>query len=193
MRWRGREAAEDLNEGLILAEVARQCGWLVIGRQVEGPSGTAVRVNTDDSCGAQTSSAHVALEFWLRKGDPEAPIIRDCAVGNGDSDADRVAMAVTLWKSITLPVALELLAQDGCFADHFPPSDPKGLPGWHCIHGPWLGWGTSESQPEALQRWALDHPVLPLLANGLTPALDRTNPSGSGCCSGRIARLTLPK
>lgn len=56
---------------------------------------------------------------------------------------------------------------DCSLADHYTGAE-CGLSGRHALHGALLGWGRGDG-PTQVQEWALDHPLLPLLA----PALDR--------------------
>ena len=53
-----------------------------------------------------------------------------------------------------------------------PSNDPQGLAGWHVIHGPVLGFGTGDG-PDTMQRWVIDHPLLPQLNGELVAAFDR--------------------
>src|SRR5262245_17949761 len=72
----------------------------------------------------------------------------------------------------TLPVVLELLTSRGEYADHAHGDATLGLPSWHSIHGPILGYGREDASP--LQRWCVDHSVIPLLENLLSAELPAT-------------------
>jgi hypothetical protein len=63
-------------------------------------------------------------------------------------------------------VVLELLTQQGSFANHYTSAE-CGLAGRHAIHGALLGWARGDG-PDQLQQWWLANPLLPVLA----PALD---------------------
>lgn len=55
------------------------------------------------------------------------------------------AHAVHLWVQTTVPAVRELLANDGSFADHYPPDDPEGFGDYHAIHSALIGWGVGDS------------------------------------------------
>ena len=52
-----------------------------------------------------------------------------------------------------------------------------GSPAWHVIHGPLWGWSVA-GEAEALQRWAVEHPLLPVIAPAVIPAFDRPHLNG---------------
>jgi len=78
---------------------------------------------------------------------------------------------------LTLPPLLELLDRSGRYADHLMPTDPRGLPGWHYAHGPWMPWGDVESGSEAMQQMGVGPPLLPVLGPIITPELDQLGPN----------------
>jgi Family of unknown function (DUF6348) len=179
---RDRPDAPASRQATILSEVARQFSadhghWVVVGDLVEGPAGVGVRVAEPDPCGS-TDSRHVSLEFLLDPHDPDGARVGDCARGYADTDMAQIASAVALWSMITLPPLLELFDQTGRFADHYSPTNPRGLPGWHCIHGPWMAYGQRDSDITRLQQWALADPVLAILAPQLAPELVGPWPNG---------------
>jgi hypothetical protein len=99
----------------------------------------------------------------------------------GDEDAERLAHGVLIWGQTTAPALLEVLARDGTFAAHLHSGDAGGVPGWHVVHGPWLGWGSGDEGAEAaaeIQSWAVDNPPLPALAQAIVQEIDRPELSG---------------
>jgi hypothetical protein len=159
---------------LVAESLTRLSGqWTVDGDLVRGPGTTAVVLA--ELHGA--APAHLDLGFVLNRERADTPVIWDCAAGIGATEEAKLRRAVETWATCTAPVVLELLTQKGRFADHYQGDDPDGFAGWHAIHGPWLGWGTGDG-PNELQRWALDHPLLPLLRSPVRPELDRAELNG---------------
>ena len=162
-----------LDPGLVAQKVAARMeffmpGWSAGGAQAVGPGGLAVMVADDHEAGAN----HCDLGFVLRRDEDDVPVIWDCAVGFGttpDEIADRV---VETWATCTVPVILEVLTRKGEYADHLAPGDPSGMRRWHCIHGPVIGFGHGDG-PQVMQRWVLEHPLLPALDGVVADALER--------------------
>ena len=143
--------------------------WSVEGSKVVGP-GTAAVITRPHGSGP---IAHADLGFLISRDRPDAPAFWDCAAGMGATPEAALRQAVNNWSQTTALAAIEVMSQNGEFADHYEAADPNGFPGWHTVHGPILGWGVEGFGAE-LQRWALDHPLLPALHEAITPALDRT-------------------
>lgn len=107
------------------------------------------------------------------------PGLCDCVVGFGDTDADIGRTAAHIWASTTASAVLELqYSRRGEYAAHYRGSERDGLSGWHVIHGGILGYGNRD-HAEALQRWWIDNPLLPVLARSLASDLEEaTAPHG---------------
>ena len=146
------------------------------GNGVRGPRNLGVEVR-QSTCGPSC----LELGFqWDRK-DPGAPVTWDHVSCFGDEDAERIALGVMIWGQTTAPALLEVLAQDGTFADHLHSGDADGVPGWHAVHGPLFGWGVGDEGLDAanqLQSWALEHSTLPVLADAVVREVDRPELNG---------------
>src|SRR5262245_49562036 len=170
--------ADGLDPTLVAEMVAARMAdfgpaWTAVGNEAIGPNTLAVRALDRHDAGPN----HIDLGFVLDRERDDAPVIWDCAAGLGDSPFEIVNQAVETWAVCTAPVVIELLTRDGDYATHFMGDDPLGIPGWHCIHGPILGFGLGDG-PEAMQQWALDHPFLRPLAGVLTEGFDRPELNG---------------
>jgi hypothetical protein len=158
-------------------EVARQLSdvwgnWEATEDSVLGPGTLAVAVDW-----LHGEPGHVDLGFVWNRNDPDVPITWDCVAGWGDSDAERAANGVERWIRCTAPALLEVLAQDGTFAEHLPAGDEMGLPSWHIVHGPVFAFGEQEAA-NALQQWVIDHPLLPILGDDVVREIDRAYLNG---------------
>jgi len=155
-------------------EVARRLSelqgqqWQATDRAVLGPGTFAVAVEW----ASHGEDRHIDPGFVWNRENPDVPVTWDCAAGWGDSDAERAANGIDVWIRTTAPALLEVLAQDGSFAEHLPPGDEMGLPNWHVVHGPIAGMGATEGV-RRLQQWVIDHPLLPALADEVIRDLDR--------------------
>ena len=164
----------DLASRLIAESLNRvQDGWTVEQDFVRGPGGTAVRLAELHGL----APAHLDVGFILDRERTDPRVIWDCTTGIGATEDAALKRAVETWITCTAPVFLELPHGDGRFADHYRANDPHGFSGWHAIHGPFLGWGIGDGK-DALQRWALQHPLLPPLRSSIAPSLDLTVPNG---------------
>jgi hypothetical protein len=165
--------SSDLNQ-FVLAEIARQLSartpreWSVDGDRVIGGGNQAVVLGEHDGQGP----AHVDFGFVLNRDDESVPVIWDCTAGYGATEREILTRAVDSWCSCTAPAVIELLAQNGEYAEHYTGRDPQGLAGWHVIHGPIFAFGHGNG-PEVMQRWVIDHPLLPKLDGALVAAFDR--------------------
>jgi len=158
---------------------------------VHGPGTLAIVIDRQH----EGSDAHLCIGFFLDRELEDGPIIQDCVARIGRDPETKLRSAVKIWMTSTAPALLELIDQSSRFADHFRGDDPGGLAGWHAIHGPIFGYGTGSAK-EALQAWALEHPLLPQLRESIEPYLDRTSPNGvklyfGGSPESRIAEVRL--
>ncbi|WP_161714554.1 MULTISPECIES: DUF6348 family protein [unclassified Nonomuraea] len=140
----------------------------VAGVMAKGPGTLAVMLGDDHSGGPR----HLDLDFVLNVDRPGDTTISDCVAGYGGTPEEALDRAVQVWLGTTGSALLELLVQDGSHAGHFGPGDPDGFPGWHAIHGGIIGWGTGDDH-EAVQRWAVQHVLLPHLAPALKGTFER--------------------
>lgn len=143
--------------------------WRVDGTVVRGPGTVGVTLGADDT----GEPGHLDLDFVLNLDRPETTTLSDCVMGYGATPEESVDRAIGTWLDTTGSAVFELLVQDGSFAGHFGSDDPRGFPGWHLIHGGIVGWGSGPER-EAVQLWALDHPLAPALAPVLGKDLDLT-------------------
>jgi len=148
-------------------------GWEPDGEAILGPGTLRVVVARHAGIGYE----HVDYGFELNRDRADVPVVWDCASGAGSALADAIDYAARMWVTSTAVVVLEMLHHDGRFAEHYQATDPDGLPGWHAIHGPIIGFGAG-SGSEAMQQWVIDHPLLPQLAEPLLAAFDRPNING---------------
>ena len=167
-------AGLDRARHLIAESLSRlEDGWTVEDSFVRGPAATSVHVAELHG----STPGHLDVGFILDRRQSDAQVIWDCTTGIGETDDARLSRAVETWVTCTAPVFLEFRRRDGRFADHYEANHPDGFSGWHAIHGPFLGWGVGDGK-DALQRWALGHPLLPQLRSFIEPALDSTIPNG---------------
>ncbi len=134
--------------------------WKVVGDRVEGPGTLAIVLG--DATAHGESVGHLDLGFVLNRERPDAPVLWDCTTGPGEDRMTALAHAVHIWVQTTVPAVRELLANDGSFADHYPPGDPDGFGDYHAIHGSLIGWGVEDGS-DVLQAWWLSSPLLPVL------------------------------
>ncbi|SDM22330.1 DUF6348 family protein [Nonomuraea jiangxiensis] len=162
--------ADDVVLGLVAERLSAVMGrpWEVRDGMAKGPGTLAVMLGEDHT----GSAAHLDLHFVLNVDLPEETTISDCVSGYGGTVEEAVGRAVEMWLGTTGSALLELLAQDGTHAGHFPPDDPAGFPGWHAVHGGIIGWGTGDDH-DVVQRWAVDHVLLPHLAPALKGTFER--------------------
>jgi len=139
--------------------------WQDDGQMVVGPGTVAVRPELRHGGGP----GHVDLGFLLNRNREDAPVLWDCVAGRGQDLKAAAELACSIWARTTAPAILELLTQKGELADHAHGDDGCGLLGWHSIHGPILGYGRQDATD--LQRWCLEHPLVPLLREPLAAAL----------------------
>jgi hypothetical protein len=158
-------------------------GWAVEETLVRGPGGAAVHVAELH----RDAPAHLDVGFILDREQNDAQVIWDCTTGIGATDEAKLSRAVETWITCTAPVFLEFRRRDGRFADHYEANDRDGFSGWHAIHGPFLGWGVGDGK-DALQSWALRHPLLPRLRSSIEPLLDATIPNGVKLLFGSSSR-----
>ncbi|PZG11968.1 DUF6348 family protein [Nonomuraea aridisoli] len=166
----GQRLADDVVLGMVAERLSAAMGrhWEVRDGLAKGPGTLAVLLGADHT----GHPAHLDLDFVLDVGRAAETTISDCASGYGATVEEAVGRAVTSWLDTTGSALLELLLQDGTHAAHFAPGDPGGLPGWHAIHGGITGWGTGDRH-DAVQRWAVQHVLLPHLAPALKDAFGR--------------------
>lgn|GEM_PF-6696803 len=138
----------------------------VDGSEVVGPGTTSLVIASHPDAVETEQSAHLDIGFALNRARADSTIW-DCASGFGTTRSEAVDSAVDAWLQTTAPVVLELLTQDGTYADHYSSAE-CGLAGRHAIHGAILGWGVGHG-PDQLQRWWMANPVLPIMAPALEP------------------------
>lgn len=155
--------------------------WVAEGEIVRGLGSLAIAFREH----GERDSAHLDIGFWFNVGTEPPFILWDCAVGFGKTNEEATRMAVDLWLQSTAVVMLEFLEQTGAFADHAHGDDGLGMWGWHSIHGPITGWGKGDGG-DVLQRWVIEHPLLPQLALVLSGALRREMPNGVKCILAHI-------
>lgn len=139
-------------------------GWdfTIQGDFVKGPGTIGVTVAAHSEVEVTEQTVHIDVGFVLNPQRADATVW-DCASGFGETKALALESAVDAWAQTTGPVLLELLTQEGRFADHYASEDAGGVPGRHALHGAILGWGRGDGL-ERLQQWWLAHPLLPRLA-----------------------------
>lgn len=162
----GVRPADDVVLGMVAERLSAAMGrpWEVRDGIAKGPGTVAVRLGAGHTDGP----AHLDLDFVLSAD----MAIGDCVAGYGATVEAAVDRAIQVWLGTTGGAVLELLVQDGSHAAHFAPGDPDGLPGWHAIHGGITGWGTGDDH-DAVQRWAVQHVLLPHLAPVLKGTFER--------------------
>ncbi|WP_043617613.1 DUF6348 family protein [Nonomuraea candida] len=166
----GVRPADDVVLGMVAGHLSTAMGapWEVRDGMAKGPGTLAVTLGPDHT----GSPAHLDLDFVLNVDRPQDTTISDCVAGYGATVEQAVERAIHVWLGTTGSALLELLVQDGTHAAHFAPGDPDGLPGWHAIHGGITGWGTGDDH-DAVQRWAVQHVLLPHLAPALKGTIER--------------------
>lgn len=166
----GGRPADDMVLGLVADQLSAAMGapWEVRDGMAKGPGTLAVVLGADHT----GHPSHLDLDFVLNVNRPHETTISDCVTGYGSTPEQVADQAVRMWLGTTGSAVLELLVQDGSHAVHFAPGDPGGLPGWHVIHGGINGWGVGDEH-DAVQMWAVQHPLLPHLAPVLKGTFDR--------------------
>ncbi len=142
--------------------------WTAALDHVVGPGTLGVRIRDHEG----TPPSHVDLGFVLNRTRDDAPVIWDCVSGAGNDLEQALAHAVEIWAVSTVPPIRELLEHKGEHAEHLEARDPRGLPGWHCIHGPIFGLGANGGGA-LMQEWVRENPLLPALATSLSNEFDR--------------------
>lgn len=161
-----REWCARVRRALVVELDAIWPGWSDIGTEVRGPGSFAVRVEDRH----QVGPGHIDIGIVLNRANRESPIVWDCAAGGRAQDDAAASLAARLWASTTAPAVLELAARDGRYAEHANGDATLGLPTWHSIHGGIVAYGTGDPNP--LQEWLLDHPVIPALSSLLGDRLE---------------------
>ena len=148
-----------------------KAGWKIRKGTLSGPLGARLLLRRSTH---SDDPAHldVLFEFPDRSGNPVRFL--DCISGLGRSTADRARTSSKIWTHTSAPTLFELrYSLRGEFADHYGGTDPGGIPGWHSICAPIMGYGAPESA-EALQTWWPTNPVLATIwaAIGAPPEVD---------------------
>ena len=151
-RWHRAVRSAVLDELSALGAV-----WREADGELRGPGGHSLRVAERHPGGP----GHADLCFDLGSGQE----VWDCVVGFGEDLEAAARMLARIWAGTSAPALLELTDRRGRFADHAHGDDGLGLARWHSIHGPILAYGSGD--PHALQRWLLEHPVVPSIADDL--------------------------
>ncbi|MFD8077312.1 DUF6348 family protein [Streptomyces sp. NPDC059718] len=99
---------------------------------------------------------------------PDVPCFTDCVVA---MSADP-AQAADAWVQTAGACLLELLERRGRFADHAPPEDERGVPGWHSITSGAIAFGLDDAQNQRLREALLDANVLHRIADTFTADLE---------------------
>ncbi|SEG91413.1 hypothetical protein SAMN05444920_107259 [Nonomuraea solani] len=156
---------DDVVLGMVAGHLSAAMGrpWRVEDGRAKGPGSAAVTLG-----GHTGDPYHLDLDFQLNADTS----IGDRVAGYGATTEEAVDRAVRLWLGTTGSALLELLVQDGSHAGHFAPGDPHGFPGRHAVHGGIVGWGTGDDH-DAVQRWAVQHVLLPDLAPALKDTVGR--------------------
>ncbi len=136
--------------------------WTADGDTVRSDRTPTVEVT--DLHDGQMGPTHVDLRFALDPAQPDGPVIVDCVSGIGGTPEQAAEHAAHMWVETTGSAVLELLTQQGQFADHFQATDPDGLPGFHVVHSPAVAYGFD---PGPLRDWLPGNPVLPALRTTL--------------------------
>jgi hypothetical protein len=128
---------------------------------LKGPGSMGVRLGVPD----EESFRHVDLEFLLSVTRPDETSLINCATGPASDPEEAVRQAISVWTDTTARVGLEAVALRGEYADHFPPEDDRGVPGWHSIIGraAGYGWATDDRNPK-LEWFATANPWTELAA-----------------------------
>jgi hypothetical protein len=145
--------------------------WRAQGHTVVGPGTTAILAAERHV----EHPNHIDIGFVFNRNDPDSKTIWDCSTG-WVADADLALVdAIDKWAGASAPVWLELMTLKGDFAEHYEGSDEGGFPGWHAIHGPFIGWGRSPGL-EDLLRWTTEHHLLSALHDSVARSLKATGP-----------------
>lgn len=143
-------------------------GWVVVGNEIIGPNGAAVRLDQQHE---SSNLGHYDVQFVLDRDSSRPVDLWDCVGGAGATEAERARFAAQMWSLTTAGTVLELkYSGRGEFADHYRGSEPDGFAGWHAIHGAIIGFGAGDNG-NVLQKWWIANPVLPAIAAVLAPAL----------------------
>jgi hypothetical protein len=137
------------------------------GPLLKGPGSVGVRIGPrhDDSF------RHIDLEFLLNV-DREETSLPDCSTGTASDPEEATRQAIAAWADTTASVALEILTQNGKYAEWLQPGTPEGYPGWQAIIGKVSTWGFGEDASAKGDWIAEKHPWVEL-ATVISPALDR--------------------
>lgn len=136
------------------------------GPLLKGPGTVGVRIASADA----DDFRHVDLEFLLNVANPERTGLVDCTSGLAAEPEAAIRQAVGAWLDTTASVALEVLEQNGRYAQRFGPDEAEGFPGWHTIVGGVCGWGFGEDARSKQDWFAGTRPwtaLAPVLAAGL--------------------------
>ncbi|MEV0618684.1 DUF6348 family protein [Nonomuraea sp. NPDC050404] len=165
----GVRPADDVVLGKVAERLSAAMGrpWEVRDGMAKGPGTLGVTLGPDHT----GSPAHLDLDFVLNLDRRAETTVSDCVTGYGETAERAVERAIELWLGTTGSALLELLLQDGSHAGHFAAGDPDGFPGWHAVHGGIVGWGTGDEH-DAVQRWAVQHVLLPHLAPELKGTIE---------------------
>lgn len=137
------------------------------GSLLRGPGsvGVILRDNHTDH------DSHLDLDLVLNVDRPAETTLSDCVTGYGPDLLSRWRQGVDQWAGLTVATAVELINPANKWADHMHGDDPRGVPGWHTIQPGFVGFGVGEAN--RLAQWAVDAPLLPMLAEVLDAAADR--------------------
>lgn len=160
-----REWCARVRRALVVELEAIVPGWNDTGKEVHGLGAFAVRVEDHHRIGP----GHIDIGIVLNRARADSPVIWDCAAGGRAQDDAGAERAARIWASTTAPTVLELAARDGRFAEHAHGDDSLGLSTWHSIHSGILGYGSGD--PEPIQSWLLEHPLVPALGSLLDERL----------------------
>jgi hypothetical protein len=137
------------------------------GPLLRGPGsvGVILRDNHTDH------DAHLDLDLVLNVDRPAETTLSDCVTGYGGDPVSQWRQAVDQWAGLTVATAVELMNPANTWADHMHGDDPRGVPGWHTIQPGFVGFGSGKA--DRLAQWAVETPLLPMLAAVLDAAVDR--------------------
>jgi hypothetical protein len=141
--------------------------------RIDGPG--SLSLTLDDT---EHSPNHVDIGIELNRERPASPIIYDCVTGLGADATSAAQHAVEIWRQTSWATVQELMTQRGEFAEHFGHDDPMGLPGWHVMLSPIVGYGTDATVITELQNWLVDRGPIRSIAGSLAGELRRGPPHG---------------
>lgn len=118
---------------------------------------------------------HTDIRVKINRKDQSSFYLLDCVGGFGETREEKAEAAAHLWCNTTAAAVFELFALDGSFASHYQGGEAEGIPGWHAIWSPLIGYGFGESG-DALQKWTVETKLLAKLG----PALLENLPEGDG-------------